>query len=169
MKSTLSQEMRRNGGNHGIKKVAIIGAGIWGHTHASIYNEHPYVTLAGVCDINYAKAKELANKFGVLGEHVYTDHKEMLEKCDFDIDPREKILQEENRKLNTRIADLEAGNSYLKKLNDWYIEKFKLRKKEKLGRSSEKDNDGQPSFFDIFNESETLKEPIVVEPKAIRL
>ena len=75
-------------------------------------------------------------------------------------------LQEENRKLNARIADLEAENSSLKKLNDWYIEQFKLRQKEKFGRSSEKGNDSdQLSFFDIFNETETLKEPIVVEPK----
>lgn len=56
-------------------------------------------------------------------------------------------LQEENRKLNARIADLEAENSSLKKLNDWYIEQFKLRQKEKFGRSSEKDNDDQLSFL----------------------
>lgn len=74
-------------------------------------------------------------------------------------------LQEENRILSSKIADLEAENSSLKKLNDWYIEQFKLRQKEKFGRSSEKDNDDQLSFFDIFNESETLKEPIVIEPK----
>ena len=74
-------------------------------------------------------------------------------------------LQEENRILSSRIADLEAENSSLKKLNDWYIEQFKLKQKEKFGRSSEKDNDDQLSFFDIFNETETLKEPIVIEPK----
>ena len=74
-------------------------------------------------------------------------------------------LQEENRMLSSRIADLEAEISSLKKLNDWYIEQFKLKQKEKFGRSSEKDNDDQLSFFDIFNETETLKEPIVVEPK----
>ena len=74
-------------------------------------------------------------------------------------------LQEENRILSSRIADLEAENSSLKKLNDWYIEQFKLRQKEKFGRSSEKNSDDQLSFFDIFNESETLREPIVIEPK----
>lgn len=68
-----------------MKKVAIIGAGTWGHTHASIYNEHPYVTLAGVCDTDYDKAKTLADKFGVPQEHVYANHLEMLEKCDFDV------------------------------------------------------------------------------------
>jgi BMFP domain-containing protein YqiC len=39
-------------------------------------------------------------------------------------------IQEENKKLNARIADLEAENSSLKKLNDWYIEYFKLRQKD---------------------------------------
>lgn len=56
-------------------------------------------------------------------------------------------LQEENRILNSKITDLEAENSSLKKLNDWYIEQFKLRQKEKFGRSSEKDNDDQLSFL----------------------
>lgn len=68
-----------------MKKVAIIGAGTWGHTHASIYNEHPYVELAGVCDKNESKARELAEKFGIPPEHVYADHRELLEKCDFDV------------------------------------------------------------------------------------
>lgn len=36
-------------------------------------------------------------------------------------------LQEENRILSSRIADLEAEISSLKKLNDWYIEQFKLK------------------------------------------
>lgn len=84
----------------------------------------------------------------------------------------EAVLLEEVKKLNSIIADLEAKNSSLKelnfsleKLNDWYIEQFKLLQKKKFGRSSEKDNDDQLSFFDLFNESETLKEPIVIEPK----
>lgn len=84
----------------------------------------------------------------------------------------EAVLLEEVKKLNSRIADLEAKNSSLKelnssleKLNDWYIEQFKLLQKKKFGRSSEKDSDDQLSFFDLFNESETLREPIVIEPK----
>ena len=84
----------------------------------------------------------------------------------------EALLLEEIKKLNSRIVDLETKNSSLKelnssleKLNDWYIEQFKLLQKKKFGRSSEKDSDDQLSFFDLFNESETLKEPIVIEPK----
>lgn len=74
-------------------------------------------------------------------------------------------LQEENEKLNNENAKLMLENSSLKELNDWYIEQFKLRQKEKFGRSSEKGTDDQFSFFDLFNESETLKTPIVIEPK----
>ena len=84
----------------------------------------------------------------------------------------EAVLLEEVKKLNSTIADLEAKNSSLRelnssleKLNGWYIEQFKLLQKKKFGRSSEKDSDDQFSFFDLFNESETLKEPIVIEPK----
>lgn len=68
-----------------MKKVAIIGAGTWGQTHAGIYNEHPSVSLAGVCDINIEKAKALATQFGIPPEHVYADHRQMLSDCDFDI------------------------------------------------------------------------------------
>lgn len=67
------------------KRIVIIGAGIWGHTHASIYNEHPNVELMGICDINYDKAKALADKFGILESNIYTDHREMIKSCDFDI------------------------------------------------------------------------------------
>lgn len=67
------------------KKIAIIGAGTWGHTHASIYNEHPYVELAGVCDINYDKAKSLADTYGIPENNIYTNHKDMIKDCDFDI------------------------------------------------------------------------------------
>ncbi len=67
------------------KKIAIIGAGIWGRTHASIYNEHPYVELAAICDLDYGKAKAIADEFGIPAEHVYVNHMEMLQKCEFDI------------------------------------------------------------------------------------
>ncbi len=67
------------------KRIAIIGAGIWGQTHASIYQEHPYVDLAGVCDVNEEKARALAEKFHIPPEHVYNDHIKLLAECPFDI------------------------------------------------------------------------------------
>ena len=66
-------------------KVALIGAGVWGQTHASLYNEHPYVELAGVCDIVKDRAAYIANKFGIKSENIFTCHKDMIKNCDFDV------------------------------------------------------------------------------------
>lgn len=63
-------------------KVAIVGAGVWGTTHAFLYDEHPNVELVAICDLNKNKAKELAEKFKV--ENVFSDHNKMLESIAID-------------------------------------------------------------------------------------
>lgn len=63
-------------------RFAIVGAGVWGETHAYLYDEHPNVDLVAVCDLNLAKAQELAQKFNV--PHVYSDHRRMLKEVDVD-------------------------------------------------------------------------------------
>ncbi len=63
-------------------KFAIIGAGVWGETHAYLYKEHPGVELTAVCDLNIARARELASKFDIT--NVYDNHQEMLKKADID-------------------------------------------------------------------------------------
>jgi predicted dehydrogenase len=63
-------------------KVALIGAGVWGETHAYLYDEHPMVDLVAICDLDLEKAKKLAKKFRV--RKVYNDYREMLKKVDFD-------------------------------------------------------------------------------------
>lgn len=63
-------------------KMGIVGAGIWGETHAGIYNEHPFAEIVAVCDLNKAKAESLAAKFNV--KEVYTDYKEMAKKANCD-------------------------------------------------------------------------------------
>ena len=80
-------------------------------------------------------------------------------------------IQSENETLksqlelkNTVIKDKEEQIKSLEKLNSWYVEQLKLRQKEKFGKSSEKADANQLSLFDLFNEAETLKEPIVIEP-----
>lgn len=65
-------------------KMAIIGAGTWGETHAAIYSEYTAVKLTGVCDIDRARALRLAARYGIPDEHVYTDHREMIRRCPFD-------------------------------------------------------------------------------------
>lgn len=63
-------------------RMGIVGAGIWGETHASIYNEHPFAMTVAICDQNRSKAEALAAKFGI--EEIYTDYREMAvkSKCD---------------------------------------------------------------------------------------
>lgn len=58
--------------------MGIVGAGIWGETHASIYNEHPFAETVAICDKDKAKAEALAAKFGI--KEVYTDYREMAVK-----------------------------------------------------------------------------------------
>ena len=41
-------------------RMGIVGAGIWGETHASIYNEHPFAQTVAICDKDKAKAEALA-------------------------------------------------------------------------------------------------------------
>ena len=63
-------------------KMAIIGAGVWGETHISIYAEHPYAQVVAVCDRDLLRAEAAATKWGIA--QVYSDYKEMLEQCGCD-------------------------------------------------------------------------------------
>jgi len=58
-------------------RIAIIGAGAWGRTHAFLYKEHPKAELAAICDLDLAKAQALADEFGV--REVYSDYRSMLD------------------------------------------------------------------------------------------
>lgn len=60
-------------------KLALIGAGVWGRTHASIYTEHPMAELVAVCDRDQKRAGAIAAEFNI--PHVYTDYREMLRKA----------------------------------------------------------------------------------------
>lgn len=62
-------------------RMGIVGAGIWGETHAFLYEEHPHAELVAISDINFSKASDLAAKFGV---SAYADHREMLKKEQLD-------------------------------------------------------------------------------------
>lgn len=63
-------------------KMAIVGAGLWGQAHASIYREHPNAEPVAICDLDKPKAEAFAKQFGL--KEVYADYKEMLAKCDCD-------------------------------------------------------------------------------------
>ena len=77
-------------------------------------------------------------------------------------------IEEQNEKLkenDEKLKEKDEKIQSLEKVNNWYIEQLKLKAKEKFGASSEKVNSDQLSLFDLFNEAETLQEPINVEPE----
>ena len=53
-------------------RMGIVGAGTWGRTHASIYAEHLFADPVAICDMNEARAREIADEFGI--RKVYTDY-----------------------------------------------------------------------------------------------
>jgi predicted dehydrogenase len=61
-------------------KMGIVGAGVWGETHASIYKEHLFADLVAICDNDETRAKRIAEKYGI--PNVYTDYREMAQKSD---------------------------------------------------------------------------------------
>ena len=63
-------------------KVGIVGAGIWGETHATILNEHPLAEVVAVCDSNKQKAEAVAAKYNIA--NAYSDYSELV-KCDCDM------------------------------------------------------------------------------------
>jgi len=67
---------------HIMLKIAIVGAGVWGDTHASIFAQHPMAKNVAICDLDRNRAQAIAAKYGI--KEVYTDYKEMLAKCKCD-------------------------------------------------------------------------------------
>ncbi len=63
-------------------KMAIIGAGTWGESHASIYTEHPNAEVSAICDVNKEKADAFARKHNL--KEVYYDYRDLLSHCDCD-------------------------------------------------------------------------------------
>ena len=74
-------------------------------------------------------------------------------------------LLAENEALKSQLKQKDEKIQSLEKLNDWYIEQLKLKLKEKFGASSEKADPNQLSLFDLFNEAESLMQPITTEPE----
>jgi predicted dehydrogenase len=63
-------------------RAGVIGTGM-GRYHMAAYAKHPRVTLAAVCDLNEAEAKEFGAKYGA--ESVFADYQEMLDTANLDI------------------------------------------------------------------------------------
>jgi len=89
-------------------KIAIIGAGVWGDTHAGIFAEHPGVENVAVCDMNADRANEVAKKYGI--KEVYTDYKELLLKAKCDA---VSIVTPDHLHADIAVACAEAGKDML--------------------------------------------------------
>jgi predicted dehydrogenase len=63
-------------------RMAIVGAGVWGSTHAGIFREHPLAETAAICDQNRAKAEAVAAEYGI--PEVYDSVTDMLKHCSCD-------------------------------------------------------------------------------------
>lgn len=63
-------------------RMGIVGAGVWGATHAFIYNEHPCAQVVAICDQDISRARAVAGQYNI--PEVYSDYREMAEKCQCD-------------------------------------------------------------------------------------
>ena len=65
-------------------RMALIGCGTWGETHAMLYSRGPRVDLVAVCDQKEERARGVAEKYGLDASAAFGDYREMLEKtaCD---------------------------------------------------------------------------------------
>jgi predicted dehydrogenase len=57
-------------------RFGVIGAGMWGQAHAEVYATHPHAELAAVCDLDAARARQVAEKYGA--PKTYTDYRELV-------------------------------------------------------------------------------------------
>jgi len=89
-------------------KIAIIGAGVWGDTHAGIFAEHPGVVNVAVCDKDLSRADAVAKKHGI--KEVYSCYNEMLKKSDCDA---VSIVTPDHLHADIALACAEAGKDML--------------------------------------------------------
>ncbi len=56
-------------------RVAVVGVGFWGKNHARVFSELPDTELTAICDLDLARAKIIAEKYGV---QAFKDTRKML-------------------------------------------------------------------------------------------
>ena len=89
-------------------KMGIVGAGVWGERHASIFSSHPLVETTAICDLNEQRAQAIAKKYGI--KNVYSDLHEMAKKCDCDA---VSIVTPDHLHAEASIAMSNAGKHLL--------------------------------------------------------
>ena len=73
-------------------------------------------------------------------------------------------LEAEIEKLKIDVFRLACENQELRKLNEWYAERFKIAQQQRFGASSEKNM--LPGQLELFNEAEVCADEKLPEPEA---
>ena len=121
-------------------RMGIVGAGTWGRTHASIYAEHLFADPVAICDMNEARAREIADEFGI--RKVYTDYHDMA--ADEEIDAVAIVTPD------FAHADIACAMADAKK--DILIEKPLATTKEDIARICEAvEKNGVRCMVDLHN------------------
>lgn len=91
-----------------IVNLAIVGAGVWGDTHAAIYREHPLANPVAICDLNREKAEEIARRYGIA--RVYDSVEAMLADGGFEA---VSIVTPDHLHADIAVACAKAGKHLL--------------------------------------------------------
>lgn len=89
-------------------KFGLIGAGGWGETHAKVYTDHMGVDLVAVCDLDGARAREMAGKYGLARWH--TDYADLLKDDDIQA---VSVVTPDFAHTDIAVAAAEAGKHIL--------------------------------------------------------
>ncbi|MDR2618787.1 MAG: Gfo/Idh/MocA family oxidoreductase [Treponema sp.] len=89
-------------------KMAIVGAGTWGTTHAGIFREHPLAETLAICDANKEKAENAAKQYGI--PKVYTRVEDMLREVPCDA---VSIVTPDHLHADITVACADAGKHLL--------------------------------------------------------
>ncbi|WP_199617377.1 Gfo/Idh/MocA family protein [Paenibacillus alkalitolerans] len=89
-------------------KIAVIGAGSISDLHLQAYEKNPEVEIYAICDLNEARAKEKADKYGA--SKVFTDYRELLAQPEIHA---VSVCTWNNSHAAISIAALDAGKHVL--------------------------------------------------------
>lgn len=89
-------------------RIAIVGAGVWGDTHAAIFREHPCADPVAICDKNLERAQALAEKYGI--KNVFGSVDELLAYGDFEA---VSIVTPDHLHADIAVACASAGKHLL--------------------------------------------------------
>ncbi|TVY02983.1 Gfo/Idh/MocA family protein [Cohnella terricola] len=89
-------------------RIGVIGTGSISEMHLNSYKRNPNVTIVAICDVNEARARQVADKYGAT--KTFTDYRELV--ADSDIDAV-SICTWNNTHAPISIAALQAGKHVL--------------------------------------------------------